>query len=616
MKLGLLAVLWGAALALSPLTVSAQDTLGSGQTSLLEQVYQHRITLMEDSLFIIRERHQAAEFMTQNLTRQLGVARDTLAQSRTETRQWADSVTSLIILNDQLESESSQHLARVSTLSDSLASSYIRERALQELNDSLLVLLGQTQEFLATASQSEEAVNDSLAQLRNTLQQLQGLMTSNEQFMSTQLQRLQSSMLSQEGLALDSLLENRSLAYLQSLMAYQVVRRGLARFLGAAVDPLADFKETELALFLIQTRQKGRAAQVQAMLADQFVANGDPARGALAYLKVLFLHQDSPGWTEARTKIVGLIDRDSEEGRLLYEIALNPDSMRVGNDPFFRNLHYLDHLRSLTSATGINWFLAECRNFLSLYPGVVQTDMLLSWMAEGYRALGAFHEAILSYNKLQILYPHSSHMPEALLALAEISAEQLNIPAEGVRLYGSFLEGYPNHWEAPKALLAMAILQEMRLRDYHQAGNNYRRLADEYPDDPVAPLGLFRYGALLEGRLGSPVAALSVYEEILQGHGDDQDHGIPALNQLADLSLKLDQFDAAVIYYLEIPRRYPGAEEQGVEAILKAAGVYQSKLKNIDAAIHTLHMILDDYPDYPGLRSVQRQVQKLQKKLG
>ena len=615
MKHRLPGVLWGVALALSPATAAAQDTLGTGETSLLEQVFQHRITLMEDSLFIIRERYQAAQFMTQDLTRQIGAARDTLAQSRTETRQWADSVASLIILSDQLKSESSQHLARVSTLSDSLARSYLREQALQDLNDSLHVILGQTQDFLASASQSEEAVSDSLGRLRDTLQQLQGQMTSNEQVMTTQLARLQSTMLSQEGLTLDSVLENRSLAYLESLLAYQISRRGLARYLGG-VDPLAGFKEAELALFLAQTRQKGRAAQVQAMLADQFVANGDPAGGALAYLKVLFLHPGSPVWTEARTKIVGLIERDSEEGRLLYEIALNPDSMRVGNDPFFRNLHYLDHLRSLTSVRGIHWFLAECREFLSLYPGVVQTDRLLFWMAQGYRSLGTFHEAILSYNKLQILYPHSSHLPEALLALAEISAEQLNNPDEGVRLYGSFLEGYPNHPEAPKALLAMAILLEVHLRDYHQAGNSYRSLADEYPDDPVAPLGLFRYAALLEGRLGSPVAALAVYEEILQGNGDDQDHGIPALTHLADLSLQLDQFDASVIYYLEIPRRYPGAEEQGVEAILKAAGVYQSKLKNLDAAIHTLHMILDDYPDYPGLRSVQRQVQKLQKKRG
>lgn len=616
MKPWLLGVLWGAALVLAPIAVSAQETLGTGQTSLLEQVYQSRITLMEDSLFIIRERHQAAEFMTQNLTRQLGASRDTLAQSRAETRQWADSVASLIILNDQLKSESSQHLARVSTLSDSLARSYLREQALQALTDSLLVLFGQTQEFLITASQSEEAVSDSLAQLRNTLQRLQSQMTSNEQLMNTQLQSLQSTMLSEEGLALDSLLETRSLSYLESIMAYQISRRGLARFMRRAVDPLAGFKEAELALFLAQTRQKGRAGQVQAMLADQFVANGDPVRGALAYLKVLFLHMGSPDWTGARTKIVGLIDRDSEEGRLLYEIALNPDSMRVGNDPFFRNLHYLDHLRSLTSETGITWFLAECRNFLGLYPGVVQTDMLLFWMAQGYRSLGAFHEAILSYNKLQILYPHSGYLPETLLALAEISDEQLNNPAEGVRLYGSFLDGFPNHREAPKALLAMAILLEMQLRDYHQAGNSYRRLADEYPEAPVAPLGLFRYAALLEGRLGSPAAALEVYEEILQGHGDDQDHGIPALNHLADLKLQIDQFDAAVLNYLEIPRRYPEAEEQGVEAILKAAGVYQSKLKDLDAAIHTLHMILDNYPDYPGLRGVQRQVQKLQKKLG
>ena len=599
---------------LLPVLAFSQDDPASTEKSLLEQVYQSRIALMQDSLFITRERLQAAEFLNSDASRQLAQLTDSLTLSRQSTQLWADSVTSLRVLNDQQQTEISLSVDRLMSISDSLTQSYIREQGLSDLNDSLLVLLGQTQDFLGSAGRNESAVSDSLQILRAALRRLQTGMASNEASVATRMEELQSSMLSQGGLSLDTLLESRNLSYLSNLLDYKGPRAGITRFFGRGRDALAGFKQKELVLYLDQARQAGRADEALNLLAELLIANGSPAQGALAYLKVLFLYPGGAAWTDARTRIVGLVERESEEGLLLYDVALVPDSMKIGRGSFYRTLHYLEHLRSLTSDVALHWFLGECRAFMSLYPGASQTDKILFWMGQAYDRLQENHRASLTLQKLETLYPQSSHLPLALLNMAEISSQRLGLPEEGIQQYQTFLERYPKHAEAPRAMLAQAMLYEEELKDYHQAGALYRRLADDYPGDPVTPVGLFRYGGLLEDRLGSPSGATAIYEEILRFYGSDPDLGIPALEKLALLAQNLDQYDAAIVYYLDIPERYPESEESSVTAILEAADIYEDNLENLDAAIHTLHMIIDNYAEYGGIKSVQKQVQKLQKK--
>ena len=122
-------------------------------------------------------------------------------------------------------------------------------------------------------------------------------------------------------------------------------------------------------------------------------------------------------------------------------------------------------------------------------------------------------------------------------------------------------------------------------------------MAATYPEAALAPIGLFRYAALLHNKLASPTEALTAYEGILDNYGHDPEAGIPALEGMASISREKRQYDAAVVYYLDIYQRYPEVAERAVAAILEAADIYQSDLKNLDAAVHTLHLVLDNYPD-------------------
>ena len=290
--------------------------------------------------------------------------------------------------------------------------------------------------------------------------------------------------------------------------------------------------------------------------------------------------------------------------------------MQVGSEDFYRYRHFLDYIRLLQNVEAKRYFIAEAQQFLALYPGIFGGDELHRWVARSYHALAEFHSEILAYQKIITMYPESELLPEATFAIADVTAKSLELFDLGVERYANFLEKYPDHEKAPAALMAEALLYENEIKRPRLSGDLYRSLADTYGDDELAPVALFRFAELLRRKLGSPAGALATYEEILSAYGQEESIGIPALQGLASISQETRQYDAAVTYYLDIYQRYPEANESAVAGILEAAKIYESNLKNLDAAIHTLHLVLDNYPDHPRTKKVQKQVTKLQKRKG
>ncbi|MFC1583323.1 tol-pal system YbgF family protein, partial [Candidatus Neomarinimicrobiota bacterium] len=339
-------------------------------------------------------------------------------------------------------------------------------------------------------------------------------------------------------------------------------------------------------------------------------------RGSLTFLKTLFLFPDTEAGLYAIGRLEELLESSSELGRLYYEVALIPDSMQVGEEWFYKYLNYLQHIRSLSNSVMREWFIDEADRFLLIYPGILQADKILVWVAQTYHALEQYHSEILTYMKIRELYQQSQFIPEITYSIAEVTAENLKDFQLGATRYERFYGVFPEHEKAPAARMAEATIYEEEIKDYQKTGELYRALADEYAEDALAPISLFRYADLLREELGSSPGALAVYNELLTGYSEDPASGIPALEGLASISLENRQYDAAVAFYLDIHQRYPEETDRAVAAILEAAKIYESNLKNIDATIHTLHIILDNYPEHSSVKSVQRQVQKLQKKKG
>ena len=598
--------------------VAGDAAPSSPKPSLLEEVYELRISLLEDSLFTYKEQLEAANFMVQQSEKRVRTYADSIILVQVQEKQLADSLSRIFILHDRLVSENRQNQARLSALSDSMVQSYWREQLLIERNDSLMVILDAAQQHLTTASHTEEAYSDSIAALRQALAAIREDLAVSEANLSGVYEQMGNALAGADRGAVDAAADERYIRYLTDVKNYQVEVRGLARLFpsGARKDELADYKLSELREYLAWVALQGHTPDALSFLAQTYIGEGEEIRATLTYLKILFLYPDTEAGRSAQTSVEALVERNSDEGRLFYEVVLNPDSMNVGEESFYRYLHYLDHIRALRNETAREWFIMETHHFLSLYPDVFQSDKLLFWVGQSYHGLKAYNRELLTYMKIRTLYPYSSYIPDISFAMAEVTANDLRLHEAGAQRYADFRETFPNHAKAPAALFAEAEVYEKEMKDYRQAAELYHQLGATYPESHLAPIGLFRYAVLLHNRLASPTEALRVYEDILDSYGHDPQAGIPALEGMALISKEKRQFDAAVVYYLDIHQRFPEMDERAVTAILEAADIYQSELNNLDAAIHTLHLVLDNYPDYPGIKSVQRRVQRLQKKRG
>ena len=592
--------------------------------SLLEEVYEDRILLLQDTLFLRQEQLEAANFTRRQLEQSVAGLTDTLGQVQAQLQQAADSLYRVGILYDRATADNRRHIVQLSVLSDSLAYSFHRGQELRSrydsllaLDDSVMVLLGQAQSDLLVADSLERAFTDTVAALKVMLQGLEGKLFANQEGLSGMYEQLKNALMAVDEEVIDSTTDAQYLAHLRGMTDYKVKSRGFTRlFSGAGGEELARYKLDEFRQYLRWSELRGHTPEALNLLADNYYARGDKVRGALTYLKTVFLYSESEAGLHAQGQLEERLGKDDEIGRLYYEVALNSDSMNIGDEYFYRYLHFLDYVHTLQHIDARRYFLAETQQFLALYPAVFQADQLHVWIAQTYHALGEFHTEILTYMKIRSMYPESEYRPQVTFALAKVTTSDLEMHELGAQRYDDFLVEFPDNERAPAALMAQAQLYETRLKRPKMAADLYRHLADTYQADPLAPAALFGFANLLRNKLASPAGALAVYEEILSTYGEDRSVGIPALEGLAAISKKTRQYDAAVSYYLDIFQRYPEDNEKAVDGILKAADIYQSDLKNIDAAIHTLHLVLDNYPKYRGYKAVQKRVQKLQKKKG
>ena len=593
--------------------------------SMVEEIFENRLNMLQDSLFLRQEQLDAANFLVNKLDGESAQQRDSLSALTATATALTDSVSKLNIVQDQLTTENQQYQAQLSSLSDSLAVRVARHASLSSqydsisvISDSLTTTLALTQADLFVADSSSMAYADTLATLRTNMNKLSTELSANEEGMSGIYDRLKSIVsIGVEG-AYDTTKDERYIQTLTNTANYQYKRKGLGRLFGGIdIDEyISRYRFVEYEHYLDWIELNGHAPEVFNLLGELYAAQDEPVVASLVYIKNLFIFPEAEASAAAADALNGLVEKDGELGHLYYEVVLNPDSLNAADEEFYRYLQYLTHLHRLLDPVAQRWFLKESELFLGFYPGIFQADKIIYWQAQTYHALEEYHNEILTYQKIPVMFPESEYIPNCKYNLAEVTTNQLELYAPGAERYAAFRAEFADHTMAPGALLAEATIYSRNLKEYRRASGLFRELADTYPESDLAPIALFDFATLSRDRLSSEAQALAVYEEILSNYGQDQNAGIPALEGLATISRESGQFEAAVVYYLDIRERFPEANEAAVAAIIEAADIYERDLKNLDAAIHTLHIVLDNYPDYPGNKSLTRRVQKLQKKKG
>ncbi|MCH7575757.1 MAG: tetratricopeptide repeat protein [Candidatus Marinimicrobia bacterium] len=613
--------------------------------SALKESTALKLASSNDSLNTIGILYKSAASITRQQIIKLSSLRDSLARSTSAGREMEAHFDSLLALQETLVTQLGQAVdsiaAQVGAMAnlrgeiqhrdslltgvrDSLSTSVGREADLQArhdaltaLKDSLAASLDQAGRELATADSLEQALTTEINVLEVVFQDFENRLASGEEPLSGIYDQVKTAVIAVEQAAIDAELDTRYLAHLKDLVEYKGKSRGMGRLLaGGGRGVLTRYKMEEFHHYLSWAALRGRTPEALNLLAAEYYGQKDEVRGALTYLKTVFLYAETPAGEFATGRLDEAVKEGSEIARLYRDVALNPDSMKVVNKVVYRYYHYLGNIRRLQHVDARRYFLDEAYQFLSFYPDVYRVDLLHAWTADTYHALGEYHTEILTYLKTRSLFPDSKHRAQITFSLAEVTATDLKNHQLGAERYALFLEEFSEHALAPQALLAQARLYVSNLKQPAKAGELYRRLADSYAGHELAPVALLSYAELLQGKLKLPAEALTVYEELLSDYGDDQRVGVRALEGLAAVSQKSRQYEKAAGYYLELFKRFPGAADQVVAGLMEAADIYEAKLKNPGEALQSLQLVLSNYPQHKKIKAVQKRVQKLKKKSG
>ena len=586
----------------------------AGAASTRRQIIE--ISALQDSLAVQREFGQDIKSRYDSLSTLSDSLRVVLAQSY-------DSLTTLGLLHAATLARGQQQLSRIGGLADSLSSSLEREGDLQgrhqtliEFKDSLGAELTQAKSALVVADSVEQSLHDAIAALQVLFGELERQVSAGSGKLAGIHDQLKTAIRAANAEKIDGTVDGQYLLYLQTLVDYQAIggRRAGRLFGGGESDEMTLYKSDEFRYYLQWAELQGRTADALNLLAGRYYAQKDEIRGALTYIKTLFLYNGSPAAQFAIERLTELKPKEREIEALFQTVAQEGESMRVGKEQVYRYLYFLDMIRQLENRTALHYFLEQAIQYMSIYPDVFGADKLHTWIAQTYHKLGEYNIELLALIKIRTLYPESEYIPQTTYMLAEVTSNDLAQHELGAERYALFLEEFPNHDLSPRAMMAQSALLEGKLKQPELARELYRKLATTYSSDDLAPVALSRLAQLLQKKLKSPAEALSIYQELLSKYGDVASHGIVALNGLAKLSAKSKQYDVAVDHYQDIYKRYPAAKTEVIAGMLAAADIYEADLKNLDGAIRTLQVILDQYPNYGKIKAVQNRVSKLEKK--
>ena len=537
--------------------------------------------------------------------------------------QAVDSIATQVGLMEILQEKIQLKDSLLASVRDSLSagvgrevSLHARHDSLATVKDSLAASLDQAKMDLAAADSLEKALTAEINVIGLAFQGFESQLASGEADLSDIYDQVKTAAIAAGEESLNAELDAQYLAHLNDLIEYKGRSRRLGRVLARDSEEMHRYKLEEFNQYLSWAKLRGKTPEALNLLAALYYGQKDEVRGALTYLKTVFLYGETPAGEFAIGSLGERIKEGDEIARLLNEVALNPDSMKVVQKSVYRYFHYLNNIRRLQHADARRYFQNEANQFVSFYPDVYNVDLLHAWTAESYHALKEFDTEIMTYLKMRHVYPESAYRAQITFSLAEVTAINLNQHQLGADRYAIFLEEFAEHKLAPRALTLQAKLYESELKQPEKAAELYRSLADTYFDDELAPVALLSYAELLKGKLKVPAEAMAVYQEILAEYGDDPGAGLPALEGLAALSKKSRQYDVAVDFYLEIFTRFPNSAEQVAAGLVEAADIYEVNLKNLDEALQTLRLVINNYPKYKKIKAVQRKVQRLEKKIG
>jgi len=153
-------------------------------------------------------------------------------------------------------------------------------------------------------------------------------------------------------------------------------------------------------------------------------------------------------------------------------------------------------------------------SFKERFPNYSQGDRIQEDLARIYQNSGQSEAALWEYQGLLEAYPASSHLPETMMAVADLYAGPLHDYQKAVDTYQDFVSRYPQNADVLNALRKTAALLTDKLRQYPLAIQIDQRIAALYPHTLSAMTALKTAADLAHDRIEDYKLEISLRTEI------------------------------------------------------------------------------------------------------
>jgi len=359
--------------------------------------------------------------------------------------------------------------------------------------------------------------------------------------------------------------------------------------------------------FLIDSNLYGELTPRALMLrADIHQQNGDIHLALIDWLRVNTVFASSRYAGKAGKLAAQAIENDKfKRDRELLTAILKKSSREKGSYQYAR---LLNSLSELTGTFFLGALEHECRVFLANSRSHELAPMVQMALAKNL-GMTDVREAVFQYQALIEVYPRSSYVPNAMLAIADYDQERLGKPNEAIAEYQQIMKRYPASEAARKANLNLAMTYEKHFRDENKAIEVLNALVKKYPRTPEASTGAESLGRLYE-KTKQYDKAVSLYRN-MPNISRDNALIVASLGKASDIAeTKLGDYRKTIDIDNQICQSYPKNDECA-EAHYKSGNAYEKKLSDTKRAIAEYQAIVKHFPQHYLAKKAESRIKAL-----
>ncbi len=377
---------------------------------------------------------------------------------------------------------------------------------------------------------------------------------------------------------------------------------------------LRDFMVNELQTYLEAFPNSQHAADAQFMLGKVLDEKGDKYDAFASYLKTVMIFPDSKRYPECTDNIRYFLGKEKQFSEKKDEILRYFNSPGVDSSQVGRYFTYCKMLLDLQQKNLKNWIIETLREFTMRFPNDPRNDQITVWMADTFLLDGDEYQADAIYQKIEVVFPSSELLPQALVQRGKILSEKLGKQQAAIEILTQVTDRFPQSKVAPEALLLMGEIRENKTKDYKGAINDYGKLVEKYPDDPQAYDALWAIAEISKSKLKDYEAAINTLNALITKDSTNI-RDIEALQEIAKIYEKnLKDYSKAAETFARLADMFP-EYEKAPDRLMDAGSLCEKQMEDYEKAMNYYQLVIDKFPSSKKADEAAKRIEKLREKV-